>query len=219
MRRGPVYPLAQTGVISTPTAGSMPHPRTTGLEGRYTNIAPKASGYAYPTTTVEQPLKRKRGRPTKAQQQQRAAEQAAFGETSGQAARFQTPLSASVPPSPQIDTRPSSTPLPPVSRMPISAIVSTPTAAPKSASHSSSSSGKRRRHRRMDDQEQEEAGSPRYASPYSRLEDTPVGTAARRRDEPIHSSVARLGVSEPEQSAGAQTGPSTRASQYQGGTT
>ncbi|QIX02046.1 hypothetical protein AMS68_007563 [Peltaster fructicola] len=213
MRRIAYSPVSQAGG-NAPGPLSAPAPslkRPTGMEMAYTAgraIAPKTSNYPYPASIAEPPLKRKRGRPTKAEQQARAAEQT--GESSSLGGRFQTPLSQSMPPSPSVDTRPPSTTLPPTSRMPISAIVSTPTAPPKSASHSSSSSGKRRRRRRSEGHE--ETGSNQFTSPFARVqEDTPARpSASRRRDEPIHSSVARLGVSEPDQSPGASAPSSTR---------
>lgn len=216
MRRVAYSPLSQGASMPTPLSAPMPSlgKRPAVMEGPYPAgraIAPKTGNYPYPTSLAEPPLKRKRGRPTKAEQQARAAEQA--GESSSAGARFQTPLSASMPPSPGVEAGPSSMPLPPTTRVPISAIVSTPTAPPQTTSHSSSSSGKRRRRQRSEERYMDEGdgGLPSYAPHFARgHEETPARPATRRRDEPIHSSVARLGVSEPQQSSGAQAGPSSR---------
>lgn len=197
--------------VGTPLSAPIPSlKRPTGGEASHSAnrlIYPKTSGYQNPVSVAEPPLKRKRGRPTKAEQQARAAEQTGESSTG---ARFHTPLSASVPPSPMAST----TTMPPVSRMPISAIVSTPIAAPKSASHSSSSSGKRRRRRRSEEQLDD---NPIAFSRPSGTDDGPAraGTA-RRREEPIHSSLTSLRVSEPEQSGGA-TAPTTASPRPYGG--
>lgn len=213
MRRGSMYsPLSSTGVVSTPLSAPIPQlKRHAGVEASYSAgraILPKTSNYPYATSVNEPPAKRKRGRPTKAEQQARAAELAGTtaGESSALQARFNTPLSASVPASPVVETRPSST-LAPISRIPISTMISTPV-APKSASHSGSSSGKKKRRRKSDEQAPHNEPGPSAPPPYrpysrpANPDDAHAG--ARYRDELIHSSVAQLVVSEPEQSSGAQ---------------
>ena len=161
-------------------------------------------------------MKRKRGRPTKAEVQARIEAQSsssALGPATPQG-RVHTPMSVSIPPSPGADLRTSSN-MPAVTRgIPISAMITTTPAAQTSGSHSSSSSGKRRRRRRSDEvflgAQQTPQSAPTHLSSTGQLrpsyDDTPARTASlRRRDESIHASVTRLDVSEPEQAAGPHT--------------
>ena len=177
------------------------------IGGSAREIRPKPSSigdpYGQPTST-EQPPKKKRGRPTKAEALARAEAHAVGGEA-GHASLLQPPPALMIEPPvfagpdaptivhpPAEEARPS---LPAVTRMPISSIL-TPT-APTSASQSSSSSGKMRRGRSTRSEPEglptgETAGtehSQGYESPYARMtggtqEDTPARTAVRRhRDE------------------------------------
>ncbi|KAK5120074.1 hypothetical protein LTR85_006555 [Meristemomyces frigidus] len=146
---------------------------------------------------AEPPTKRKRGRPTKAQAQAKAAAESSVHSDPGPAPP--TPLhisphtalqAGSAGPGTAEETKP---PLPPTTRMPISAVL-TPT-APKTVSSSSSSSGKRRRGRSMRSESEgfgvgEMAMTVQeYESPYGRaagsLQDSPARTAVlRHREEP-----------------------------------
>lgn len=216
-------PLSQTPSGQTPLTAPVP-PLARPVEGSYTTgrkILPRQTPYSYsPVVAEQQPLKRKRGRPTKAEAQARAeaASSSSAIEPITPRGRVQTPMSASVPPSPGVDTRPASN-LPVTRGLPISAMI-TPT-APKSASHSSSSSGKRRRRRRSDEAFPDQAApqsAPAYFSPTRQppsFDDTPARTSTRHRDDPLLTSVARLGVSEPDQSAGARAPSSLSGSSAQ----
>lgn len=176
----------------------------------------------YPQPTNEPPAKKKRGRPTKAEQA--AKEEAKVAAAAAAAAASGEPASA--PMSRPISQNPASNQLPttnapqneeskPVmaaaARMPIAAML-TPTARePKSASHSgSSSSGKRRRARSS----RLEAEGPEsvYDSPYGRMgpgtEDSPARTAVlRHREEP--SSSSRVDPPAPHEADSSHTHPST----------
>ncbi|KAM0713644.1 hypothetical protein Q7P37_010606 [Cladosporium fusiforme] len=119
-----------------------------------------------PSATPGVQAKRKRGRPTKAEAQAKAAESSAASSVAGASARREsaaTPraavpgpsaapspalASASAPPTsatPNVETKPS---IPSTSRVPISAMITTPTTQ-QTSSHSGSSSGKRRRRKSM----------------------------------------------------------------------
>lgn len=220
--------MSQPGSISTPLSAPVPSLKrpTAGLDPPFSAgraILPKTLGPPYAQAASSPPLKRKRGRPTKAEQQAKADAALSSAESSLGAQR-QTPHMTSVPPSPSVDIRPA--PTLPVSRVPISTIISTPT-APKSASQSSSSSGKRRRGRSMREEERpapEQSRAPlrQYESPYARIsrdpEDTPTAMAAaaavlRYRDPPTISSSARQPpMAEPEQSPGARAGAAPETS-------
>ncbi|KAK5107658.1 hypothetical protein LTR62_000939 [Meristemomyces frigidus] len=166
--------------------------------------------------TSEPPTKRKRGRPTKKEAEEKAAK--AQGVAVGESGPSSLRIATAPPGSSNIATPVTTVGLPvdaprpalaPTTRMPISAML-TPT-APHTASSSSSSSGKRRRGRstRSDPEGRGEfgTGEQHYESPYARaptsLEDTPARAAVMRHREeqqtPIHPpaiSSAELGSGE-----------------------
>lgn len=152
----------------------------------------------YPQPSSEPAPKRKRGRPTKAEQA--AKEEAKIAAAAAAAAA--SGESSSVPVSRPTAQTPASTQAPTMSaphfgeakpvmaaaaRMPIAAML-TPTARePKSASNSSSSSSGKRRRARSTRSDPERGGNG-YDSPYGRMgpgtEDSPARTAIlRHRDE------------------------------------
>ena len=164
--------------------------------GREIRPKPTSGGSAYgPVSPIDNPPRKKRGRPTKAEAQAKAE---AFGVStqpvsvprleSGGLSSFATPTSATVPDAPPTYQPPSEeqrAALPPVTRLPVSAML-TPT-APQTTSQSSSSSGKRRRGRSTrsdpeDFQAVEAARASRseeYESPYARVAPTSQATPAR----------------------------------------
>lgn len=181
-----------------------------------------------PSATPGVQAKRKRGRPTKAEAQAKAAESSAASSVAGASVRRESATTprvaapgpsaapspalapASAPPasaSPSVETKPS---LPSTSRVPISAMITTPTTQ-QTSSHSGSSSGKRRRRKSMrseqgesreaqrepstgqpqsqpQQQQQQPYPYPHYESPYSRIEpdETPARSAGMRQyDDPL----------------------------------
>ncbi|WPH04034.1 Hypothetical protein R9X50_00691800 [Acrodontium crateriforme] len=174
-------------------------------------IRPKPSSasssiqYNQPTPT-EPPVKRKRGRPTKASLAERAqAEAQRRGGPGGPSAvPMATPVVQASPPvmtptitptipRPELTLEVKPAPPPPTTRMPISAVL-TPT-APKSASHSGSSSGRRKRRSTRSDLDDPQPAEPEYESPYARVsggerEGVVLGTAAyhsREETTPSHT--------------------------------
>lgn len=195
-----------TGSLGPQTPLSAPPPglkRPFQLEAPYPagrEIRPKPfppPGTPAQPAVSEPPVKRKRGRPTKAQAQAKAEAEAQARGTSAvagpappapQQVSPQT-IMPSVMPAPALVEEPRP-PLPPATRMPISAVL-TP-AAPKTASSSSSSSGKRRRGRSTRSEPEglglAGSGGPshEYESPYGRTEmpdDSPARTAVMRHRE------------------------------------
>jgi len=176
----------------------------------------------YPQPTNEPPAKKKRGRPTKAEQaakeEAKAAAAAAASTASGESAS--APMSRPISQNPAPNQLPTTTAsqteeIKPVmaaaARMPIAAML-TPTARePKSASNSgSSSSGKRRRAR--SNRLEMEGSENVYDSPNGRMgpgaEDSPARTAVlRHREEP--SSASRGDSSAPHEAGSSHTHPST----------
>ena len=165
-----------------------------------TTEADKHGKWARATTQIDQPPhKKKRGRPSKADLQARSE-----GQPSSEAGPAPRPppvepasatlqaRTASLPEAGSIDQpSPEETrPLPPVSRMPISSIL-TPTVQ-QSTSQSSSSSGKRRRGRstRSEPEDLPSAGTSgaragqEYESPYARM-------AGQVQDSPARAAVLR----------------------------
>jgi hypothetical protein len=205
--------------ISAPLNLKRPYGAIEGVNapgGLTREIRPKPStggpfGQASP---IEQPPKKKRGRPTKAEAAARAEASSAPGEPSSAprslsvGASSMTPVAgSSLEPAPvlsagptsAIETRPSG---PPVSRVPISSIV-TPS-IPTTTSQSSSSSGKRRRARstRSEPEDLPRASSSgvdtssrdtrQYESPYARMgtepQPSPARTAILRHREDVSPS-------------------------------
>ena len=163
----PIGPLRRPWQLETTTS----YP--TGPPGR--QLAPKPKNDSQggmmvmpsASTTPGAQAKRKRGRPTKAEAQAKAAESSAAA-AAGTIARRESaatprvaipgpsaapspaPAPASAPAtiaSPSVEPQPKPA-LPPTSRVPISAMITTPTTQ-KTSSHSGSSSGKRRRRKSM----------------------------------------------------------------------
>ena len=165
-------------------------------EASYTagrEIRPKpyaATGSSFEAPASEQPVKRRRGRPPKAQTMPIPGIPAQPPPTAVKPLKI-------VDMTPAMQGEPRST-LPPATRMPISAVL-TPTAT-KTASQSSGSSGKRRRGRSTKSEPEElgqilRAAGHEYESPYGRaaegsggggggvLEDTPARTAVLRHQQ------------------------------------
>jgi len=161
---------------------------------------------------IEQPPRKKRGRPTKAEAAARAEAQGGVGESSSATRPMSTGGLLPFPPAPAAEpgavaeTSPTEELrliAPPVSRMPISSII-TPT-APTTTSQSSSSSGKRRRGRsaRSEPESFPMAGTlgtrptalQQYESPYAGAgpDPSPAMTAVmRHRDEPRPTSPRQI---------------------------
>lgn len=204
----------------TPTPLSMPTQnlkRPYSFEGLYSTgggsareIRPRPTpsintNYAQPTS--EPPAKKKRGRPTKAEQaakeEAKAAAAAATAAASGESAS--APMSRPTTQTP-VPTQPPVVTAPPqaeeikpalavAARMPIAAML-TPTARdPKSASNSSSSSSGKRRRARSNRSEAEGGGNV-YDSPYGRVvsaaDDSPARTAVLRHREEALMSAPRI---------------------------
>jgi hypothetical protein len=228
----PIGPLRRPWQLETTTSyASAPPGRQllpkTKFEGQAGVMAMSQS-----STTPGGQAKRKRGRPTKAEAQAKAAESSAAAASGslirresaitprvanpgpsaapspalGPASAPATIASPSVEPQPQPQPKPS---LPPTNRVPISAMITTPTTQ-KTSSHSGSSSGKRRRRKSMrsehDDAREVQSEPipmgpalqqrpqhqsypyPHYESPYSRIEpeETPArGPGMRHYDDPL----------------------------------
>lgn len=208
--------LQASSPMSAPlTHGKRPFPfENTPLQpGRH--LAPKPmSGvpYGQGISQIEQPPKKKRGRPTKAEAQARAEAQSAASESSS-AMRPQAPMASMAPmatPGPAAPPElppplPQQTPLderresmPAVSRMNISSMLAATPTGPGSASHSSSSSGKRRRGRSTRSEpgaiplagplgvgvgEQPTGYESPYASMSGEVADSPARAAMMRRRE------------------------------------
>ncbi|GAB7327019.1 hypothetical protein MBLNU13_g10960t1 [Cladosporium sp. NU13] len=228
----PIGPLRRPWQLETTTS----YP--TGPPGRQLAPKPKTEGQGgvvvmpQASATPGAQAKRKRGRPTKAEAQAKAAESSAAAAAGTivrresaitprvaipgpSAAPSPAPAPASAPAtiaSPSVEPQPKPA-LPPTSRVPISAMITTPTTQ-KTSSHSGSSSGKRRRRKSMrsdqDDhgegrmelsqpqlqlqqsqpqhQQQQQRQShpyPHYESPYSRIDpdDTPARSTGVRHYE------------------------------------
>ena len=193
-------PLSAPMPIKRPYAfleGTGSFPSTSGRE-----IRPKPASiggaYGQPSSMEQQPPRKKRGRPTKAEAQARAEAQVGSVE-SGPAPR---PRPAEIAPAvlqapPVVETALMGQPPPeevrslPTSRMDLSTIL-TPT-APPSAGHSSSSSGRRRRGRstRSEPEDIPSGGTApgaaqpeQYQSPYTRV-------AIETQDSPARAAVLR----------------------------
>lgn len=173
-------------------------------------LAPKpTTGVAYgqAVAQIEQPPKKKRGRPTKAESQAKKEGQSMGGESSSilRPPIVMAPLAMPVGVPPPELAQPVQTPIqdrresqPPVSRMNISSMLAATPTGPGSASNSGSSSGKRRRGRstRSEPGDVPSAGTAgggepfsEYQSPYARIGgegfDSPARAAMmRRREEP-----------------------------------
>jgi hypothetical protein len=227
----PIGPLRRPWQLETTTSYASAPP------GRQLLPKTKSEGQAgvmaasQSSTTPGGQAKRKRGRPTKAEAQAKAESSAAASAGSlvrresaitprvanpgpsaapspalGPASAPATIASPSVEPQPQPQPKPS---LPPTNRVPISAMITTPTTQ-KTSSHSGSSSGKRRRRKSMrseqDDPREVQSEPipmgpalqqrpqhqtypyPHYESPYSRIEpdETPArGPGMRHYDDPL----------------------------------
>ncbi|TKA24098.1 hypothetical protein B0A50_06838 [Salinomyces thailandicus] len=230
-------PLPPQTPLSAPPPGlkrsfQLEAPYPSGREIRPKPLPPPGAS-AQPSVT-EPPIKRKRGRPTKAQTLAKAeAEAQARGSSmlAGPALllqqqqqqqqqispRMMTPAPA---PGPALESLPieeqPKTALPPTTRMPISAVL-TPT-APKTASSSSSSSGKRRRGRSTRSELEGPGvggGGPgyEYESPYGREDvpqDSPARTAVlRHREEQGSTAHTRQapGLGGPYSQLGSRPGP------------
>lgn len=170
---------------------------------------PISAIYSQPSN--EPPPKRKRGRPTKAEQAAKeeakaaAAAAAASVAASGESASAPMSRPTTQPPAPTqvpILPAPSAEEAKPVmaaaARMPIAAML-TPTARePQSASNSSSSSSGKRRRARSNRLEAEGDGNG-YDSPYARMapgsEDSPARTAVLRHREEPATSAPRINTS------------------------
>ena len=201
------YPIGMLPQTPSPMSATIPYKRTYGFEssgyssGRAIRPKPTSMGSGLEQTTqIDQPPhKKKRGRPSKADLQARSE-----GQPSSEAGPAPRPppvepasatlqaRTASLPEAGSIDQpSPEETrPLPPVSRMPISSIL-TPTVQ-QSTSQSSSSSGKRRRGRstRSEPEDLPSAGTSgaragqEYESPYARM-------AGQVQDSPARAAVLR----------------------------
>lgn len=182
-------------------------------------LAPKpvtGSPFGQGLSQIEQPPKKKRGRPTKAEAQAKAEAQSMAGEASSAsripvaAPPMATPVAApppELPPQAQTPVEGRRESQPAVSRMNISSMLAATPTGPGSASHSSSSSGKRRRGRstRSEPGDVLSAGTagggeafPEYESPYPRMGGEPVDSPARaamlrRREEPRMEEQQRPG--------------------------
>lgn len=227
----PIGPLRRPWQLETATSyASAPPP------GRQLLPKTKSEGQAgvmvmsQSSATPGGQTKRKRGRPTKAEAQAKAAESTAAA-AAGTLVRRESAITprvtnpgpstapspalgpASAPAtiaSPSVEPQPK-LPLPPTNRVPISAMITTPTTQ-KTSSHSGSSSGKRRRRKSMRSEQDEARDSqsepipmgpaqqqqqhpqhqqypyPHYESPYSRIEpdDTPArATGIRHYEDPL----------------------------------
>lgn len=210
MTPGPMGPQTSSPMSAPLTHGKRMFPFENAPMHPGRQLAPKpATGgpHGQSLSQIEQPPKKKRGRPTKAEAQAKA-EASNVGSESSSAARLPiaaapmtTPMAVQPPPeqpplaqAPAEERRPSA---PQVSRMNISSMLAvTPTGGGGSASHSSSSSGKRRRGRstRSEPGDVPSAGTaggveqfPEYESPYAQVGgegvDSPARAAMLRRRE------------------------------------
>lgn len=166
---------------------------------------PSGGPYGQPLSQIDQPPKKKRGRPTKAEAQAKAEAQSGMAESSTAPRPPTSVLSMNTPLAGQQmePARPVQTPveearpvLPPVSRMNISSMLAVTPTGPGSASHSSSSSGKRRRGRTRSDPGDVQSAGPvgagapitQYESPYASMGGEAITSPAqsamlRRREE------------------------------------
>ncbi|KAK3672871.1 hypothetical protein LTR78_007224 [Recurvomyces mirabilis] len=200
----------QTPLSAPPPGMKRPftlEPAFPGREIRPKPVNPGAFGMTQ-LPSSEPSTKRKRGRPTKKEAEEKAAKAQAAGgsEPPGPAplqiatastmpGRLATPTTSAILPSEM--TRPIQAP---TTRMPISAML---TPAPHTASSSSSSSGKRRRGRstRSDPEGRGGMGSAeqQYESPYARatadLQDTPARAAVMRHREDQQTPITYPGPS------------------------
>lgn len=190
--------------------------------GREIRPKPSSTGSVYgQPSPVEQPARKKRGRPTKAEAAARAGVQGGAAESSsatrlmpaGNLQPYPPPAPASEP-GLATETSPTEATRPPVSRVPISSMI-TPT-APTTASQSSSSSGKRRRGRSTRSEPESfpiagtlgtrQTAGQQYESPYAIAGPDPAPAAVMRYPE------------EPQPSSPRQTETRTPTSTYQPGT-
>lgn len=206
------------------THGKRPFPFEGGPQQPGRQLAPKpmtGGPYGQSPSQIEQPPKKKRGRPTKAEAQAKAEAQSVAGESSStmRLPLTMAPMATPVMTQPPELPPPVQTPAerresqPAVSRMNInSMLAATPTGpGPGSASHSGSSSGRSRR-RRSTRSEPEGvpsagtagAGEPysEYESPYARiggegLESPARAAMTRRREEPRVEEQQRPGGQQP----------------------
>ncbi|CZT20029.1 uncharacterized protein RCC_05886 [Ramularia collo-cygni] len=180
---------------------------STGSSARAIRPRPAQSITTYPQTTNEPPAKKKRGRPTKAEQaakeEAKLAAVAAAATASGESASApisrlatQTPAPTQVPTTMTTHSEEVKPLMPAAARMPIAAML-TPTAhEPKSASNSggSSSSGKRRRAR--SNRLEAEGGGNMYGPSHGRMDpepdDSPARTAVLRHREESSTDAPRI---------------------------
>ena len=223
MTPGPMGMQTSSPMSAPLTHGKRTFPFETAPVQPGRQLAPKpmtGGPYGQSLSQIDQPPKKKRGRPTKAEAQAKAESQGVPAESSSAlrpplaVAPMATPLAAQPPELPlpvqtPVEERRESQPA--VSRMNISSMLAATPTGPGSASHSSSSSGKRRRGRstRSEPENVPSAGIvggveqfPEYESPYAHMGgegiDSPARAAMiRRREEPRMEEQQRPGSQQP----------------------